>query len=386
MLYATSSALNATELLVAHNTYRCMHDVPLLVWDCDVAASAQAWADRGVFTHSDSYDVLPPAGPAGENLAMGHTSGAQATADWYSEISNWAFAPGDGTGTTGTTGHFTSMIWKGGKKLGCGHYPPTNIWLCRYKAGDTLTTDTPNVGSGAAYKANVLPLGPKSMASCASMGMKPSRFVHTPNVGSGAAYKANVLPLGPKSMASCADIAAASVSSASSCGTSSNGVSLPSTTASGAGGMPPPSTTAAGGAGGCPPPPSEICCNRLMSNPAAALRVDFRGRATLKSITVFGGPAHAATLDGAQVSIGNSTSGAMSGCTLAPPSAGDVAGIAGGAVAGLVCGGGQGHYMVVSLPTHLRVANPAVPPVGTRICIVREGPAGGDPVLRLEAA
>eukprot|EP00291_Cryptomonas_curvata_P016812 CAMPEP_0172166658 /NCGR_PEP_ID=MMETSP1050-20130122/9117_1 /TAXON_ID=233186 /ORGANISM="Cryptomonas curvata, Strain CCAP979/52" /LENGTH=349 /DNA_ID=CAMNT_0012837319 /DNA_START=125 /DNA_END=1174 /DNA_ORIENTATION=- len=349
MLYATSSALNATELLVAHNTYRCMHDVPLLVWDCDVAASAQAWADRGVFTHSDSYDVLPPAGPAGENLAMGHTSGAQATADWYSEISNWAFAPGDGTGTTGTTGHFTSMIWKGGKKLGCGHYPPTNIWLCRYKAGDTLTTDTPNVGSGAAYKANVLPLGPKSMASCA-------------------------------------DIAAASVSSASSCGTSSNGVSLPSTTASGAGGMPPPSTTAAGGAGGCPPPPSEICCNRLMSNPAAALRVDFRGRATLKSITVFGGPAHAATLDGAQVSIGNSTSGAMSGCTLAPPSAGDVAGIAGGAVAGLVCGGGQGHYMVVSLPTHLRVANPAVPPVGTRICIVREGPAGGDPVLRLEAA
>ncbi len=126
--------------------------MPLLVWDCDVAASAQTWADRGEFKHSSSYTLAPPAGPAGENLAMGHDTGALATADWYSEIANWAFIPGNGSGTTGTTGHFTSMIWKGGQKLGCGHFPSTNIWVCRYKAGDTKTTDTPNVGLGGMFR------------------------------------------------------------------------------------------------------------------------------------------------------------------------------------------------------------------------------------------
>jgi hypothetical protein len=115
------------------------------VWDCDVAASAQSWADGGVFKHSDSYDLPPPAGPAGENLALGYATGAQATDSWYSEISKWAFVPGDGTGNSGTTGHFTTMVWKGVRKLGCGLYASTKIWVCRYKAGDTLDADTPNM-------------------------------------------------------------------------------------------------------------------------------------------------------------------------------------------------------------------------------------------------
>ncbi len=121
------------------------HDAPLVVWDCDVAASAQTWADRGVFEHSESYEIPPPAGPAGENLAMGQATGLAATDDWYSEVSNWKFDPGNGTQNNGTTGHFTAMIWKGATKMGCGHFASTNIWVCRYKAGDTLSADTPNI-------------------------------------------------------------------------------------------------------------------------------------------------------------------------------------------------------------------------------------------------
>ena len=98
-----------------------------------------------MFSHSESYDIAPPAGPAGENLAMGYAGGTQATDGWYSEIANWAFTPGDGTGNSGTTGHFTAMIWKGVTKLGCGLYASTKIWVCRYKAGDTLSGDTPNM-------------------------------------------------------------------------------------------------------------------------------------------------------------------------------------------------------------------------------------------------
>ncbi len=119
------------------------------MWDCDVAASAQAWADRGVFEHSSSYDLPPPAGPAGENLAIGYITGAQAIDGWYSEIAHWAFDPGDGTGNSGTTRHFTAMVWNGVKKLGCGLYASTKIWVCRYKAGDTLSLDTPNMAGMA---------------------------------------------------------------------------------------------------------------------------------------------------------------------------------------------------------------------------------------------
>ena len=124
----------------------CRHGVPLVSWNCDVAASAQTWANRGIFEHSDSYSIPPPAGPAGENLAEGYATGTAATDAWYSEISNWAFVPGDGTGNSGTTGHFTAMVWKGVKKLGCGLYPSTRIWVCRYKADDVLNDNTPNMG------------------------------------------------------------------------------------------------------------------------------------------------------------------------------------------------------------------------------------------------
>jgi hypothetical protein len=109
-----------------------------------VAANAQAWADRGVFEHSQSYDIPPPAGPAGENLAMGHDTATAATDSWYSEVKDWAFDVGQPTGG-GETGHFTAMVWKGAKKLGCGEFSSTKLWVCRYKAGDTASGDTPNM-------------------------------------------------------------------------------------------------------------------------------------------------------------------------------------------------------------------------------------------------
>ena len=82
---------------------------------------------------------------------MGHTTGAQATDGWYSEISYWAFVPGNGTGNSNTTRHFTAMVWKGVRKLGCGLYASTKIWVCRYKAGDMLDDDTPNTDGMAEH-------------------------------------------------------------------------------------------------------------------------------------------------------------------------------------------------------------------------------------------
>lgn len=52
-------------------------------------------------------------------------------------------------------------MWKGVKEIGCGCVKATNntfMYICRYKAGDTLGNDTPNMNMPANYPAHVLPL------------------------------------------------------------------------------------------------------------------------------------------------------------------------------------------------------------------------------------
>lgn len=111
-----ASAGFAQEILQAHNFYRCLHGVPPLQWHAQVAHYAQAWVNRGVFEHSDSYNS--PLGPMGENLyGSSHLpSGADAARAWYSESAGYAYGSDGSRGS----GHFTAMIWKDARYLGCG--------------------------------------------------------------------------------------------------------------------------------------------------------------------------------------------------------------------------------------------------------------------------
>merc|ERR1712141_696525 len=77
--------------------------------------------------HSNSYQIPPPAGPAGENIYWSSATSftpESVTADWYSEVNNCRPSPekfSDGCESgNGTTGHFTALIWKGATKIGCG--------------------------------------------------------------------------------------------------------------------------------------------------------------------------------------------------------------------------------------------------------------------------
>ena len=112
----TASAGFAREILQAHNFYRCLHGVPPLQWHARVADYAQAWVNRGVFEHSDSYGS--PLGPMGENLyGSSHLpSGADPASAWYSESAGYVYGSAGSRGT----GHFTAMIWKDARYLGCG--------------------------------------------------------------------------------------------------------------------------------------------------------------------------------------------------------------------------------------------------------------------------
>ena len=57
-----------------------------------------------------------------------------ATKRWYDEVKDYDYATGQSKG--GAVGHFTQVVWKNSKKLGCGHATKDNghyaYVTCRY--------------------------------------------------------------------------------------------------------------------------------------------------------------------------------------------------------------------------------------------------------------
>ncbi len=148
---ANPAASVAQQFVAAHNRVRAKHCAGPLTWSTKLAAYAQKWADsleaKGcAFGHSG--------GPYGENLAAG-TEGVldpEATvAMWYDEIKQYKFPDG---GFSMQTGHFTQVVWRGTKQVGCGHAQckGNDIWVCEY--------DPPGNWDGE-YRTNVLPKGCK---------------------------------------------------------------------------------------------------------------------------------------------------------------------------------------------------------------------------------
>ena len=138
----------AKRFVDAHNAYRAKHCAPPLTWSKQLADVAQKWAntlrDKGcVFGHS-------PGAKYGENLAAG-TIGAldpeTTTAMWYDEIKLYKFPSG---GFSAQTGHFTQVVWRSTKQVGCGHVTckGNDVYVCNY--------DPPGNWEGK-YRQEVLP-------------------------------------------------------------------------------------------------------------------------------------------------------------------------------------------------------------------------------------
>lgn len=164
------------EFVSLHNMFRCRHGAPPITWSDAVAADAESWAaPLTSMIHSDSYSVSPPAGPAGENIYWNSVAAtaSDAVQAWYNEVNFCIPAPEtfqDGCYKgTDVTGHFTCMIWTGVKEIGCAFSDDGHIALCRYKAGDSVDNETPNVnGQSGNYVSHVLPRS-VSEADCATM-------------------------------------------------------------------------------------------------------------------------------------------------------------------------------------------------------------------------
>ncbi|XP_077986018.1 Golgi-associated plant pathogenesis-related protein 1-like [Glandiceps talaboti] len=134
------------QILEAQNYHRCLHGVPPLEWDPKLEKFAKGVARRNAaignidHTHDAIY---------GENIHMQelredeHQSGYGFSLAWYSEIELYHFGK---PVFDGSTGHFTALIWKNTKTVGCdfadkeGDYFNLYVGVCNYEPmGNFLT-------------------------------------------------------------------------------------------------------------------------------------------------------------------------------------------------------------------------------------------------------
>lgn len=132
----TGSSLTSAEaqaMVDAHNKRRARFGTPPLAWDPEIAKVAQAWTEeqarRGRMQHSQG-------GPYGENLAW--SSGMNQTPEdvlvgWADEEEPF-YDYESNSCKGGVCGHFTAVVWKDTKKLGCGRVKKGRelYWTCNY--------------------------------------------------------------------------------------------------------------------------------------------------------------------------------------------------------------------------------------------------------------
>ena len=107
--------------------------LPPLVWSQTLAAVAQQWANeliaRGKFAHR-------PKNKYGENLFEiqgARAKPAEVVADWAAEARDYDAARN--TCRTGAVcGHYTQLIWRNTKEVGCGvaQRGRREVWVCNY--------------------------------------------------------------------------------------------------------------------------------------------------------------------------------------------------------------------------------------------------------------
>ncbi|SNX82593.1 related to PRY1 - strong similarity to the plant PR-1 class of pathogen related proteins [Melanopsichium pennsylvanicum] len=117
---STSSAGSSTSnlssfeqtILSIHNADRAKHSAAALTWSSTLTSAAAQWASGCKWAHT-------PNNPYGQNIAAGTSStfGAADSANmWYDEVKLYNFSSGT---YSDATGHFTQMVWKATKQVGC---------------------------------------------------------------------------------------------------------------------------------------------------------------------------------------------------------------------------------------------------------------------------
>ncbi|KAL6237174.1 CAP domain-containing protein [Aspergillus navahoensis] len=105
----TSASQFKSSILKTTNAYRAAHNASDLSWSEALADYAKDWARECRWAHSS--------GPYGENLAYGYRTASSAVTAWGGEAALYDFSKP--TGFTEDTGHFTQLVWKSTREVGC---------------------------------------------------------------------------------------------------------------------------------------------------------------------------------------------------------------------------------------------------------------------------
>jgi len=135
-------------LLAAHNRERTRVGVPALAWDPQLAADAAVWAKELARTGSFAHSPADPSDPEtqGENL-WGGTPGAWSPEEmvgyWIAEKQDYKpgiFPAVSKSGKLENVGHYTQVIWRGSRKLGCAldRFRQEEVLVCRYSEGGNV--------------------------------------------------------------------------------------------------------------------------------------------------------------------------------------------------------------------------------------------------------
>jgi hypothetical protein len=162
------------EWLVEHNKHKGDHCLAeaLYTWSVELENAARNWANgchqlNGRFCHENNLECPGARGsPYGENLAWAGPvrdvaqpaqTPKEAVQAWYDEINNYNFsAPALKVQEPGVNGHFTQVVWKASRELGCAQ-ATCEMQRIRYTLSVCKYKPTGNFSTVAALTENVLP-------------------------------------------------------------------------------------------------------------------------------------------------------------------------------------------------------------------------------------
>lgn len=130
----------ATELLEAHNHARTMDNAPPLEWSHRLAVEAKQWAEVLASEGRMRHASIDERKGAGENLWMGSAGRFSASfmvnafVDEKQHFKPGKFPDISHTGNWRDVGHYTQVVWKDTRELGCAvvRNQRDDFLVCRY--------------------------------------------------------------------------------------------------------------------------------------------------------------------------------------------------------------------------------------------------------------